>query len=95
MHSIIDHFIISQCLFDLIINYHSVCEDVDNMSDHSLVCLCLKIDSCKFECNAFKFKPHTNGNKKAKKKILKSKNLPKLCVIITLDNLVRGKDNTK
>ena len=35
MHSIIDHYIISQCLFDLIISYHSVCEDVGNMSDHS------------------------------------------------------------
>ena len=58
MHSIIDHFILSQCLFDLIISYHSICEDVDNMSDHSPLCLCLNIDSRKFECNVLKFKPH-------------------------------------
>ena len=38
MHSIIDHFILSQCLFDLIISYHSICED---LSDHSPLCLCL------------------------------------------------------
>ena len=57
MHSIIDHFILSQCLFDLIISYHSICEDVDNMSDHSPLCLCLNIDSRKFECNVLKFKP--------------------------------------
>ena len=57
MHSIIDNFILSQCLFDLIISYHSICEDVDNMSGHSPLCLCLNIDSRKFECNVLKFKP--------------------------------------
>ena len=57
MYSIIDHFILSQCLFDLIISYHSICEDVDNMSDHSPLCLCLNIYSRKFECNALKLKP--------------------------------------
>ena len=57
MHSVIDLFIISQCLFELIINYHSACEDVDNMSDHSPLCSCLNIDSRKFECNTLKFKP--------------------------------------
>ena len=61
MHSIIDHFILSQCLFDLIISHHSVCEDVDNMSDHSPLCLYLNIDSRKFECNGLKFKPRKNG----------------------------------
>ena len=55
MHSIIDYFILSQCLFNLIISYHSVCEDIDNMSDHSQLYLCLNIDSMKFECNALKF----------------------------------------
>ena len=57
MHSIIEHLILSQCLFDLIISYHSICEDVDNMSDHSPLCLCFNIDSRKFECNGLKFKP--------------------------------------
>ena len=61
MHSIIDHFIISQCLFDLIISYHSICEDVDSMSVHSPLCVCFNIDSRKFECNALNFKPRKNG----------------------------------
>ena len=61
MHSIMDNFIISQCLLDLITSYHIVCEDVDNMSDHSPLCLCLNIDSRKFEYKALKFKPRKNG----------------------------------
>ena len=48
MHSIIDHFILSQCLVDLIIRYHSICEDVDNMSGHSPLCLSLNIE--RFYC---------------------------------------------
>ena len=44
IHSIIDHFILSQCLFDLIISYHKICQDVDNMSGHSPLCLFMNID---------------------------------------------------
>ena len=62
MHSIID-FILSQCLFDLTISYHSICEDVDNMSDHSPLCLCLNIDSRKFECDALNFNPRKNWSR--------------------------------
>ena len=61
IHAIVDNFIKSQCLFDLIISYHSVCEDMDNMSDHSPLYLCLNIDPSKFECNTLKFKPRKNG----------------------------------
>ena len=42
--SILDHFILSGTLFDECVSSASVLHDVDNLSDHDPIFLCLNID---------------------------------------------------
>jgi hypothetical protein len=42
--SILDHFVLSGTLFDECVSSASVFHDVDNLSDHDPICLCLNID---------------------------------------------------
>ena len=42
--SILDHFILSQGLFDNSVESVSSVHDVDNLSDHETICLVLRLD---------------------------------------------------
>lgn len=58
--SIIDHFIVSQNLSSAILGYYSICEDVDNVSDHSPLVLMLNIDFSSFKPLHLTYKPRRN-----------------------------------
>ena len=45
--TIIDHFIVSKHLYDSIVKHYSLCDEVDNQSDHCPIVLSLNIDVCK------------------------------------------------
>lgn len=55
--STLDHFIVSPCINDIITAYYSICEDVDNMSDHTPLILHLNLNVSLFETVETKFKP--------------------------------------
>ena len=42
--SIIDHFIVTKHLYDSIVKHYSLCDEVDNQSDHCPIVLSLNID---------------------------------------------------
>ena len=45
--TIIDHFIVTKHLYDSIVKHYSLCDEVDNQSDHCPIVLSLNIDVCK------------------------------------------------
>ena len=42
--TIIDHFIVTKHLYDSIVKHYSLCDEVDNQSDHCPIVLSLNID---------------------------------------------------
>ena len=44
--TIIDHFIVTKHLYDSIVKHYSLCDEVDNQSDHCPIVLSLNIDVC-------------------------------------------------
>ena len=44
--TIIDHFIVTKHLYDSIVKHYSLCDEVDNQSDHCTIVLTLNIDVC-------------------------------------------------
>ena len=55
--STIDHFILSPSLFDIITEYYSICDDIDNFSDHCPLVLSLEIDLQKYKASTINYKP--------------------------------------
>ena len=45
--TIIDNYIVTKHLYDYIVKHYSLCDEVDNQSDHCPIVLSLNIDVCK------------------------------------------------
>ena len=41
-YSVIDHFVMSESLFCDIVDYYSICDEIDNQSDHAPIIMSLK-----------------------------------------------------
>ena len=60
--SIIDHFFVTEKLFDSIINYYSICDEIDNQSDHAPLIVSMDIHLSTYSSQCVTHKPRKKWN---------------------------------